>query len=160
MKRCLVTGSFDPITKGHEDIILRAKAIFDEVYVAVLVNPLKKYTFTVMERLEIIKAAFPEDKNVKVVAYAGLAVDLAKELNASFFVRGVRGAGELAYEMDMADYNYSLSNIETILLPARKELSELSTSAVKNKFSAGEVIVDMLPSGCAEMVEDMLGRKG
>ena len=101
----LVTGSFDPVTKGHEEVIKAALADFDEVVVACLVNPEKNYMFTPEERLRLVKAALADEPRAKAIFSEGTAVDVAKSVGASVIVRGVRGEGDLDYENAMAEYN-------------------------------------------------------
>ena len=103
MSKCLVTGSFDPITLGHEDIIEKAIRAFDEVAVAILVNPERDALFTLEQRESMIRAVFGD--RVDVFSYTGLAVEAAQSMGADFLVRGIRDEADLVYETEMADYN-------------------------------------------------------
>ena len=90
MKIAVFPGSFDPITKGHEDVILRAAPLFDEIIVAVGDNINKSYMFSKEQRLEWIKSTFGNTKNVSAVIYSGLTVDFCKSVNAHYLIRGLR----------------------------------------------------------------------
>ena len=104
----LVTGTFDPVTKGHMAVIEEALRIFDEVVVAVLVNPEKECMFTPEERVSILNAALSDKKNVKTLFSEDMAVEVARRIGAEKLVRGVRGAEDEAYENAMADFNREL----------------------------------------------------
>ena len=111
----LVTGSFDPITAGHVDIIRRAAKLFDKVTVVVADNEEKNYLFSREERLEIARAAVSDFDNVSVEYCSGFVADFAKEHGASAFVRGIRGEDDVAYEQNMAGINLKNSGVDTVL---------------------------------------------
>ena len=127
----LCAGSFDPVTQGHVDIICRATALFDKVVVAVLVNSQKKPCFTIEERLNFLRLALQDFPQVEIVAYHGMAAELAAELGDAVLVKGVRNEADLYLEQTEAEYNRRLGNAETILLPCKTELTHVSSSAVK-----------------------------
>lgn len=125
-------GSFDPITVGHYDIIKRSCALFDEVVIAIMENPNKKPTFTLDERVTMIKDMIKDLPNTKVVFSTGLTVDLANELNAKVLIRGIRAVMDYELELRNASVNKSLNeDVETLFLLALPEYSFISSSAVK-----------------------------
>ena len=126
MKRkiAIVPGSFDPITYGHIDIIKRSTQLFDEVIVAILVNPDKKYLFTLEEREEMINESIKDFNNVKVDSFSGLLVNYAKKVNSTVIVRGLRAVSDFEYEMQLTFMNKALDdNIETFYMMANKQYS-------------------------------------
>ena len=129
MKRkiAIVPGSFDPITYGHIDIIKRSTQLFDEVIVAILVNPDKKYLFTLEEREEMINESIKDFNNVKVDSFSGLLVNYAKKVNSTVIVRGLRAVSDFEYEMQLTFMNKALDdNIETFYMMANKQYSFIS----------------------------------
>lgn len=146
MVRAIYPGTFDPITEGHLDIIKRAAKTFDELYVAIMLNPDKKFTFTVEERLEMIKKCCKNIKNVKVVIGDGLTVDYAKKNKCKVIVRGIRAVSDYESELALATTNMTLDDkIETIFFVSRPELSFLSSSIAKEVASFGGDINSFVP---------------
>ena len=138
MKRVLYPGSFDPITKGHMDIIDQASKLFDEVVIAVLRNPKKNSgMFTIEERVQIIEELYQRLDNVKVITAEGAAVDVAMLNECSAIVRGLRSLTDFDMEVQMQQINKELSNgnINTVCLFADKEYQFISSSMVKEVFS-------------------------
>lgn len=132
MNKGVYTGSFDPVTYGHIDIIERAAKIFDHLYIAVVYNANKKGLFTLEERCELLKEVCKNIKNVEVVVCDKLSVQFATELGASTIVRGLRVLTDFEYELQMATTNKELNpNIETIFMMTNSHYSFLSSSAVK-----------------------------
>ena len=152
MKSCMLTGSFDPFTVGHLDLVRRVAGVFDKVYVAILVNPLKKYTFSVDQRLQIIHTALSDFDNVRVIAYAGMTYDLAKELKVDYLVRGIRVESDFRYESDMAEYNLQEGGVDTICL-LTNSLHDVSSSEVRRRLQAKESLVGFVPDSCIPLVE-------
>lgn len=141
MSKVLYPGSFDPITKGHMNIISQASNLFDEVIVAVLVNPDKKNSyFDIDERVEIIKKLYQDINNVKVVSGSGAAVDLALLYKCRAIVRGLRGLSDYDYEVQLAQVNKDISNgeVNTICLLADKEYQFISSTVVKEVLNLGK----------------------
>lgn len=131
--KAVYPGSFDPITKGHIDIIERCHKIFDEVVVTVLNNPAKSPMFTVEERMDLIKESTKEINNVSVDSYSGLLVDYVKENNISVIIKGLRAISDFEYEFQMALANKSLnSEVETFFLMTNNKYSFLSSSFIKD----------------------------
>ena len=138
MTRVLYPGSFDPITKGHMNVIKQASGLFDEVIVAVLQNSSKKTgLFSIEERLEIIKELYKEVNNIKVVSGSGAAVDIAMLYKCRAIVRGLRGLSDYDYEVSLNYINKDISNgeVNTICLFADIDYQFISSSVVKEVFN-------------------------
>jgi len=143
MNRVIYPGSFDPITKGHMDIINQASELFDEVVVAILQNPNKKTSFfTIEERLEIIKKLYENYDNIKVVSGNSATVDLALLYECKAIIRGLRGLSDYDYEVQLAQVNKDISNnkVNTICLFADKEYQFISSTVVKEVLNLGKDI--------------------
>ena len=97
MKKAVFPGSFDPITLGHEDVISRAIPLFDEIYIAIGINSNKKYMFSLDQRKKFIEECFQEYKNVKVITYKGLTVDLCKKHDIDYIIRGLRNPADFEF---------------------------------------------------------------
>ena len=138
-------GSFSPPTLGHLDIIRRSAAMFDEVVVAVLSQQAKKYLFSVEERLEMLREITGEFENVRVVADTGLLVDVVKREGADVIVRGLRNSADLLFEMQMAEANRQIGNIETIFISCLPEYSMISSTIVRDCAKHGAPIQSMVP---------------
>lgn len=134
MRKCLVTGSFDPITLGHEDIIEKAIRAFDEVAVAILVNPDRDPLFSLEERESMIRAVFGD--RVDVFSYTGLTVDAARAMGASFLVRGIRDEADLVYETEMADFNRA-HGVETVFFLSDSRLRGVSATKAREALLDG-----------------------
>ncbi|WP_418636914.1 pantetheine-phosphate adenylyltransferase [Winogradskyella sp.] len=132
MKRALFPGSFDPITNGHYDIIMRGIKLFDEVVVAIGINAEKKYMFSLEERKAFIEDTFKNEPKVKVVTYKGLTIDLCKDINAQFILRGLRNPADFEFEKAIAHTNRKLSKIETVFLLTAARTSFISSSIVRD----------------------------
>ncbi len=133
MKIGIYPGSFDPVTFGHLDIIKRASELFDELYIAIMLNDNKQADFSVAERQAMLEIIIKNYRNVKVVIGTGLTIDLARELGAKFLVRGIRAVMDYEYELQLATVNMTLaSEVETVFLLTRPENSFLSSSIVKS----------------------------
>ncbi|EGF86888.1 pantetheine-phosphate adenylyltransferase [Gemella sanguinis M325] len=156
MKRkiAIVPGSFDPITYGHIDIIKRSTQLFDEVIVAILVNPDKKYLFTLEEREEMINESIKDFNNVKVDSFSGLLVNYAKKVNSTVIVRGLRAVSDFEYEMQLTFMNKALDdNIETFYMMANKQYSFISSSIVKGVSGFGADLSKFVPKHVEEKLE-------
>ena len=126
-------GSFDPVTRGHLDIIQRGAGLFDRLVVGVLVNSEKEPLLDEDERVELIAGELRDQRRVEVRAFHGLVVDFAAKLQARWILRGVRSHADLAWELPMAHSNRLLRapSIETLFLPARPELAFISSQLVR-----------------------------
>ena len=144
MKRiALFTGSFNPFTIGHRSVVERALPLFDEIVIAVGINPDKKPA-CIADVVEAITKVWSHEPRVRVVTFSGLAVDAAKELGAQFLLRGVRNAQDFEYEKNMANINRRLSGIETVLLPTLPELEHVSSSLVRELQRFGKDASDLM----------------
>lgn len=143
MTKVLYTGSFDPITKGHENIIEQASELFDEVIIAILRNPKKTNGFfNIEERLELLKKIYATCNNIKIITGSGAAVDVATLHKCKAIVRGLRGLTDFDYEIGMAGINKDISDgkINTICLFADNNYQNISSSMVKEIFLLGKPI--------------------
>jgi pantetheine-phosphate adenylyltransferase len=132
MKKALFPGSFDPLTLGHEDIIKRGIALFDEVIVAIGINSEKNYMFSLDERKRFIEDAFKNEPKVKVVSYEGLTVQFCQEIKVPFILRGLRNPADFEFEKAIAHTNRQLSKIETVFLLTSARTSFISSSIVRD----------------------------
>lgn len=143
MTKVLYTGSFDPITKGHMNIIEQASSLFDEVVVAVLQNAKKPNGFfTLEERLELVRKIYQTCDNIKVITGSGAAVDIATLHECKAIIRGLRGLTDFDYEIGMAGINKDISDgqINTVCLFADNNYQNISSSMVKEVFSLDKPI--------------------
>ena len=130
MQRVVCPGSFDPVTNGHLDIISRAAGLYDEVFVAVLINITKKSLFTVDERVDMLREVTKGYGNVRVERFHGLLVDFCAANGISAVVKGLRAVSDFEYEMQMAQMNYRLAKIETLFMTTNPLYSFLSSSLI------------------------------
>ena len=141
MKKAIFPGSFDPLTRGHMDIIKRACKLFDELIVVILNNSKKTSMFTVEERISFLQAATQDLDNVRVADYEGLTVEFARAVGACCMVRGVRSIKDYEYEMEIAAINQHIaSEIETLILFANPQDSFVSSSAIKEMVAYGQSV--------------------
>ncbi len=146
MRNAIYPGSFDPITNGHIDIVLRASKLFDKLYVCVAKNLNKAPYFNIDERLKMVKEALKDIPNVEVIATDKLIVSIAKELNAVAIVRGLRAVTDFEYEFQLAAGNeYIDNNIEMVFLMASLNKSFISSSSIKEFYSYNVDITNLVP---------------
>jgi pantetheine-phosphate adenylyltransferase len=131
-RRAVCPGSFDPVTRGHLDIIGRASRLYDEVIVAVLVNQSKSGLFTHTERIDMLREVTAELNNVRIASFQGLLVDFCRTEGVGVVVKGLRAVSDFDYELQMAQMNYGLSGLETLFMPTNPLYSFLSSSLVKD----------------------------
>ncbi|HZO94391.1 MAG TPA: pantetheine-phosphate adenylyltransferase [Candidatus Baltobacteraceae bacterium] len=145
--RCAVyPGSFDPLTRGHLDVISRAAVIFDRVLVAVVVNPQKREPlFTLDERERMIRDACSTLPNVDVEHFRGLLADFVREKDATCIVKGLRVVSDFESEMSTALMNRSLSDVDTVFLPSDPRWSFVSSTLVKEVFNLGGDVAEFVP---------------
>lgn len=131
-KIAILPGSFDPITNGHVDIVLRSLPLFDEFIIAIGVNTQKKYLFSLEDRIQWIKDVFKDEPKVKVESYNGLTINYCKTRSANYIVRGIRSAADFEYEKTIAHLNSTMEpKIETVLILSKAELSSVSSTIVR-----------------------------
>ena len=125
-------GSFDPITKGHEYVILKASQMVDELIIGIGTNSTKKYLFSIEKREAWIKDTFSKISNISVKTYSGLTVDFASKVNAKFIFRGLRSGVDFEYEKQIAETNLALNpKINTVFLITNKEFGMISSSIIR-----------------------------
>ena len=149
-------GSFDPLTNGHVDIILRSAHLFERVVVAVLVNPEKQPLFSPDERIGIIREVFREYPNIEVESFDGLLVAYARRRRASAIVRGIRAVSDFEYEFQMALMNRHLApGLETVFIMPAEQYTYISSRLIKEVFTLGGEITGLVPP----IVEEKLRAK-
>ena len=159
--KALYTGSFDPLTNGHMNIITRAAKLYDELTVGIIANPSKKAMFPIEERELMIMEALKELKNVKVAHFSGLLADFVNTNGYNVVVRGLRGATDFDYEMQMAQMNARLfdEHVETVFLMADTGYSFLSSSMVKEVHSLGGCIEGLVPDAILRRMDEALKKQ-
>ncbi|WNC12603.1 pantetheine-phosphate adenylyltransferase [Brevibacillus brevis] len=159
MTIAVCSGSFDPVTYGHLDIINRGARVFDKVIVAVLINSKKNSLFTVEERVELLRQATADIDNVEVDSFDGLLIDYMKKRKAQVIIRGLRAVSDFEYEMQVASINKKLDeNIETFFMMTSNQYSYLSSSIVKEVASYKASVSDLVPPVVEEALLAKLGR--
>ncbi|MBQ7507439.1 MAG: pantetheine-phosphate adenylyltransferase [Lachnospiraceae bacterium] len=159
MKRGIYPGSFDPVTKGHVDVIERAARIVDELYVGVLNNSAKNSLFSINERVSMIEEITAHIGNVRVSSFNGLLVDYMEEIDARIIVRGLRAISDFEYELQIAQTNSRVNpNVETIFLTTNLKYSYLSSTIVKEFASYGGDISHFVPEQLVDRIYAKYGR--
>lgn len=155
-KTALYPGTFDPITNGHYDIIERALRLFDEVIVAVALSADKKPMFTLDERLKMTEEAVKGLKNVKVVGFDNLTVELAKKHSATVLIRGLRAVSDFEYELQLGYLNNSLDEqIETVYLMPKLQHAFISSSIVRNLLKFNAKTEHLVPKEVQDIIGNM-----
>ena len=132
MKIAVFPGSFDPITRGHVDLVNRAIPLFDKIIVAVGINSQKKYLFSLEQRLEMLEKVFADDDTVYVGQFKGLTVNFCKNEGAGYLLRGLRNASDFDYEKTISQLNHIIGDeIETVFLISKPEYSHISSTIVR-----------------------------
>ncbi|MCD9197383.1 pantetheine-phosphate adenylyltransferase [Aeromicrobium wangtongii] len=155
MTKVVCPGSFDPVTNGHLDIVERSAHLFDEVVVAVLVNENKKGLFTIEERLDLLTEATRHLPNVSTASFTGLLVDFCTSNGIDAIVKGLRAVTDFDYELQMAQMNGSLTDVDTVFIPTSPEYSFLASSLVKEVAKHGGDVSALVPG----FVNDELKKK-
>jgi pantetheine-phosphate adenylyltransferase len=141
-------GSFDPITKGHQDIITRASVMFDQLIVAIGTNSTKKYFFSMERRKEMIQEAVADLGNVTVEEYSGLTVDYCKKVGSNFIVRGLRTSADFEFERGIGQMNRAMHPyLETVFLLSEPELSAINSTIVRDILANGGDVAKFVPTG-------------
>ena len=158
--KCIYPGSFDPITLGHLELVERASRLFDQVVVAVLVNPAKKGFLPMEKRLELIRQATLHLGNVTVDSFGGLLADYVAKVEGDVILRGVRSLGDCIGEIPAAQCNRRLNEkAETLMMVSSPEMSDLSSSAVREIFSFGGDVSSFVPECVLRELKTMRGEK-
>jgi len=146
MKTVIFPGSFDPVTNGHIDLIIRASRLAERVIVAVAKNETKNTLFALQERCALLSEATGGIEGVEVLPFSGLLADLAKQQHAQALIRGIRGATDADYEIQLSQVNKALnSQLETILLAANGDCGFISSTVVKEVFKHGGDVTKLAP---------------
>ena len=147
-------GSFDPLTVGHLDMIRRASALVDTLYVAVGSNVNKKSLMSVEQRVDLLRTICADIHNVQVASFPGLVVEFCRQVGASFMIKGLRDQADLIWEQTQASVNRDLSGIETVLILTRPELAYVSSSIVRELVAFHQDISRYVPPVVARAVAD------
>lgn len=159
--KALYTGSFDPLTNGHFNIIERAAKLYDELTIGIIVNPSKRSMFSLEERVDMIHETVRELDNVKVDCFSGLLADYVNENGFNVVVRGLRAAMDFEYEIQMAHMNARLFNetVETVFLMTDPKYSFISSSMMKEVHSLGGSIEGLVPDEILKRMNRSAGNK-
>ena len=141
----IFTGSFDPFTVGHDDILRRALPLFSRIVIGVGVNERKQYMQSADERCAAIRRIYEGEEKIEVKAYSDLTVDFARREGAAYIIKGVRSVKDFEYEREQADINRQLSGVETILLYSDPRYSSVSSSMVRELIHFGQDVSRYLP---------------
>ena len=149
-------GSFDPVTNGHLDVFVRAASMADEVVVAVLINQTKAGLFTIEERMEILREVVAPYPNIRIDSFHGLLVDYCRDHGISAIVKGLRAVSDFDYELQMAQMNYRLADVETMFIATNPLYSFLSSSLVKEVAKFGGDVEGLVPEAVSERLRARL----
>lgn len=158
MTKVVCPGSFDPVTNGHLDIIERASNLFDEVTVAVLVNESKRGLFTVDERIDMLREVTARFDNVSVDSFKGLLVDFCTDRGIAAIVKGLRAVSDFDYELQMAQMNGSLTDVDTLFIPTSPEYCFLASSLVKEVAKHGGDVSKLVPPSVLDRLKERLSQ--
>ncbi|MFN8158281.1 MAG: pantetheine-phosphate adenylyltransferase [Candidatus Nanopelagicales bacterium] len=145
MPQAVCPGSFDPVTNGHLDVFVRAAALFEKVTVAVLINKTKSSLFTVDERMDMLREVVAPYPNIEVDSFHGLLVDYCRNRGIPVIVKGMRGFGDVDYELQMAQMNRRLTDVETMFVSTNPLYGFLSSSLVKEVATYGGDVSGLVP---------------
>ena len=158
MTRVLYPGSFDPIHNGHLEIIETAARLFDEVIVASVRNPQKgQPLFTLDERQEMLNEAVAHVENVSVTMFSSLVVDLARDVQADFIVKGLRAVSDFESELQMAQMNHAVSGVDTLFIPSASSHSFLASKLIREIARFGGDVSTMVPPAVAKRLQEKYG---
>lgn len=154
----IYAGSFDPITRGHEDLMLRSLEFVDRLVVAVAINSAKTPLFTVEERVSLIRATVRDEPRIEVHSFGGLLVDFARKVGASLLIRGLRAVSDFEYEYQMALMNRHLSpRLETVFMVPSLDTTYISASLVREVARYGGNVSDLVHPTVADALRERLG---
>ncbi len=150
-KIAVFPGSFDPITKGHSDIVLRSLPLFDEIIIAIGSNSQKQSLYTLEQRIKWIQKVFKNEPKVKVESYEGLTVNFCAKKKANYLLRGIRSSADFEYEKNIAHLNHDmLPQVETVLILSRPELSSISSTIVREIIRGNGKVEKFVPKEIAK----------
>jgi pantetheine-phosphate adenylyltransferase len=153
MKRALFPGSFDPITKGHQDIVERGLGLFDEIVVGIGYNTSKPGFYSIEKKLEMVQSVFKGNDKIKVKKFNGLTVDFCKEVEAQFILRGVRTNLDYEYENAIAKMNEKMMpGLETIIYLSRSKYSFVSSSIVREIIKHNGDVSQFVPNQVVNLI--------
>ena len=154
MKTAVYPGSFDPCTNGHLDVIKRASRQFDKLVVAVLINSSKQPSFSVEERVDMLKRVTKDMDNVEICSFSGLLADFMKNINSSIIIKGIRAVSDFEYEFQMALTNRTLNpELETLFLHTSQDYMFLSSSIVKEIAKYGGCLDGLVPDDLIPIIK-------
>jgi pantetheine-phosphate adenylyltransferase len=159
MRRAVCPGSFDPVTNGHLDIIARTATLYDEVFIAVLVNSSKSGLFSLDERVDMLRETTAEFPNVTVLSFHGLLVDFCRERDVRVVIKSLRSVSDFDYELQMAQMNHGQGGIETLFLATNPLYSFLSSSLVKEFAKYGGDVSGLVPESVSRRLVERLARE-
>ena len=159
MRRAVCPGSFDPVTSGHLDIVRRAAALFDDVVVAVGVNPSKNRLFEPQERIAMLEQGVAGLDNVTVAGFTGLITTYCREVGAAAIVKGLRSGTDFDYEVQMAQMNAHLTGVESVFVTADPQFGFVSSSLVKEVASFGGDVSGLVPDFVLGPLTDRLAAR-
>jgi pantetheine-phosphate adenylyltransferase len=154
VRRAVCPGSFDPVTNGHLDIIGRAAALYDELVVAVFVNKTKASMFAVEERMDMLAEVTGRYGNVRIDSFHGLVVEYCRANDIPVIIKGLRAVSDFDYELQMAQMNRGLANVDTLFMPTNPEYSFLASSLVKEIASWGGDVSALVPANVLDRLYD------
>ncbi len=158
MTRVLYPGSFDPVHNGHVEIVETAAQLFDEVVVAAVRNPQKgEPFFSLDERAQILAETFAHLPNVSFTSFSSLVVDLAREVEADFIVKGLRAVSDFESELQMAHMNNAISGVHTLFIPAASSRTFLASKLIREIAKYGGDVSSMVPEPAAKRIAERFG---
>ncbi len=156
--RVLYPGSFDPVHNGHIEIITTASELFDEVVVAAMRNPQKGGgSFSLDEREEMVREATEHLPNVSITMFSSLVVDLAREIDARFIIKGLRAVSDFENELQMAQMNNAVSGVHTLFIPSASKSSFLASKFIREIAKFGGDVSSMVPEGVNRRIKERFG---
>lgn len=160
MKIAVYPGSFDPVTKGHIDVLAKASVMFDKIIIAVLKNDEKKCFLPVKDRISLIEQAITHLENVEVDSFDGLTIDYAKQKGAKILIRGLRAVSDFEYEMQLSQTNSALApEINTVFLITKPKYNFISSSTVKQIATMGGDITKFVPDSVAKYFKNYINER-
>lgn len=160
MQTVIYPGTFDPVTRGHLDIIHRAAALFESVIIAVGNNPAKKNLFTVRERCALVRAETRALKNISVRSFTGLLTDFAGRINVSVAIRGIRTVSDYEYELQMALTNRAAAGLETLFMTPSPELQFLNARLIREIAEMGGNVSPFLTPAVEKKLQAKFRKRG